>query len=61
MQALIGEHKDVTDRAQTVSDSERPTPQTGDSTPIAIFIGLLVLAMAGIGVIIWRKRKLKKM
>ena len=61
MQALIGEHKDVTDKAQTVSDSERPTPQTGDSTPIAIFIGLLVLAMAGIGVIIWRKRKLKKM
>ncbi|MBQ9871008.1 MAG: VaFE repeat-containing surface-anchored protein [Eubacterium sp.] len=60
MQALIGEHKDVTDKAQTVSDSIRPTPQTGDSTPIAILIGLLILAMAGIGMIIWRKRKLNK-
>ena len=60
MQILIGQHKDLKNAAQTVSDKERPTPQTGDSTPLTIFLGLFVLAMAGIGMIIWRKRKLKR-
>ena len=55
---LVGEHKDRKDSNQTVS--YRDQPQTGDETPIAIFIGLLMLAMAGIGMIIWRKRKLKR-
>ena len=62
-QALIGQHKDLKDTNQTVSDSVRPkprTPQTGDDTPLAIFLGLLALALAGIGVIIWKKRKLNK-
>ena len=55
---LVGEHKDRKDSNQTVS--YRDQPQTGDETPIAIFIGLLILAMAGIGMIIWKKRKLNK-
>ncbi|MBQ9872751.1 MAG: VaFE repeat-containing surface-anchored protein [Eubacterium sp.] len=58
-QVLIGEHKDLADSNQTVTYKDHKQPQTGDETPIAIFIGLLVLALAGIGVIIWRKRKLK--
>jgi len=59
-QVLIGEHKDLKDANQTVSYSDHDQPQTGDDTPIAIFLGILVLAMAGIGVIIWKKRKLNK-
>lgn len=52
---LIGEHKDLNDTNQTVNDF-----QTGDETPVALFIGLFALAMAGIGVLIWRRRKLNK-
>ena len=59
-QVLIGEHKDLKDVNQTVSYSDHDQPQTGDDTPIAIFLGLLALALAGIGVIIWKKRKLNK-
>ena len=53
---LIGEHKDLSDRNQTVRHSN--APKTGDNTPIAILLGLLALAAAGIGVVIWRKKKL---
>ena len=58
-QVLIGEHKDLADANQTVTYTDHKQPQTGDDTPITLFLGLFVLAMAGIGVIIWRKRKLK--
>ena len=57
---LVGEHKDLTESNQTVTYKELPTPQTGDSTPIAVFLGIFVLALAGMGVIIWKKRKLNK-
>ena len=60
VQFLIGQHKDLGNTSQTVSDNVRPTPQTGDDTPLVIFLGLLALALAGIGVIIWKKRKLNK-
>ena len=59
-QVLVGEHRDLNDTNQTVKYSDHDQPQTGDDTPIAIFFGLLVLALAGIGVVIWRKRKLKR-
>ena len=59
-QVLIGEHKDLKDSNQTVSYTDHKQPQTGDDTPIAIFLGILALALAGIGVIIWKKRKLNK-
>ena len=55
---LVGEHKDRKDSNQTISYKDQP--QTGDETPIAIFLGLLVLALTGIGMIIWRKHKLNK-
>ena len=59
-QVLIGEHKDLKESNQTVSYTDHKQSQTGDDTPIAIFLGLLALALAGIGVIIWKKRKLNK-
>ncbi len=59
-QVLIGEHKDLKDSNQTVSYTDHKQPQTGDDTPIAIFLCILALALAGIGMIIWKKRKLNK-
>lgn len=55
---LVGEHKDLTDSNQTVTYSD--SPKTGDDTPVALLLGFFVLAMAGIGVVIWKKRKMKK-
>ena len=59
-QVLIGEHKDLKDSNQTVSYTDHKQPQTGDDTPIAVILGLLALALAGIGVILWKKQKLNK-
>ena len=56
-QSLIGEHKDLKDQKQTVSNY---VIQTGDETPLIIFIGLAVFALAGIVFVIWKKRKLSK-
>ena len=55
---LVGVHKDLKDRNQTVTDNE--APQTGDMTPLAALSGLCLLAGIGIGVLLWKKRKLKK-
>ena len=54
---LIGHHEDLTDTNQQVFYTDTPT---GDDTPVALFIGLFALAMAGIGLIVWKKRKLNK-
>ena len=57
VQSLIGEHKDLKDQKQTVSNY---VIQTGDETLLIIFIGLAVFALAGIVFVIWKKRKLSK-
>ena len=55
---LVGKHADLNDSNQTVQYSD--APKTGDSTPLLLFLGIFAFAAAGIGVIIWKKRKLKK-
>ena len=54
---IAAEHKDLKDQKQTVSNY---VIQTGDETPLIIFIGLAVFALAGIVFVIWKKRKLSK-
>jgi LPXTG-motif cell wall-anchored protein len=55
---LVGIHKDLEDRNQTVTDNE--APQTGDMTPLAILVGICLLTGIGISILLWKKRKLKK-
>ena len=55
---LVGKHADLNDSNQTVQYSD--APKTGDSTPLLLFLGFFAFAAVGIGVIIWKKRKLKK-
>ena len=59
---LIGEHKNLNDVSQTVTDTKKeeggkPTPTTGDETPILWFGMMLLLSACGIAFILWRKRK----
>lgn len=56
-QHIVSEHKDSRDSKQTLSAG---IIVTGDETPLFIFLGLVVLAMAGIGIVLWKKRKLEK-
>lgn len=61
---LIGEHKNLNDVSQTVTDTKKeeggkPTPTTGDETPILWFGMMLLLSACGIAFILWRKRRLQ--
>ena len=51
-QHIVSEHKDSRDSKQTLSAG---IIVTGDETPLFIFLGLVVLAMAGIGIVLWKK------
>lgn len=55
IQILIGQHKNLRDANQTVTNH---VIQTGDETPIAIFAGFCVLALVGAGVVIRKKRRM---
>ena len=59
---LIGEHKNLEDVSQTITDTQKeeggePTPTTGDGTPIFWFSMMFLLSACGIAFILWRKRK----
>ena len=59
---LIGEHEDLTDTKQTVTsvkkdEGGKPTPTTGDETPIIWLSLMFLVSAAGIALILWRKRK----
>ncbi len=54
---LIAEHKELTDSDQKVEYSLAPV--TGDDTPILPLILLMLLAAAGLGMIIWQKKRIQ--
>ena len=59
---LIGEHEDLTDTKQTVTsvkkdEGGKPTPTTGDSTPLVWLSIMFLISACGIALILWRKRK----
>ena len=56
---LVGEHKDLRDKHQTVniSEEEKPSPGTGDDTPWWIFGIIAGLAVIAGGTIVYKRRK----
>ncbi len=57
---LIGDHKNLEDISQTVTDTknqEGGQPTTGDETPIIWLSLMFLVSAAGIALILWRKRK----
>ena len=43
--------------APTATPKPKKVPKTGDSAPLALWIGLVMLGILGIGMVIVRKRK----
>ena len=55
----VGEHKDIKSREQTVSGhlEFRDEPKTGDDTPVALLLSVLILSLLAVaGILFLRKR-----
>ena len=53
---LVAQHADINDKDQSFMIS--PIPKTGDTTPVNMMLGLLLLSAMGLAFIIMKKRKL---
>ena len=53
---LVAEHTDLNDTEQTFVIS--PVPKTGDTTPIKMVFGLLLLSGLGLAYIFWKKKNM---
>ncbi len=55
---LVGDHKDLNDKDQTITVSS--SPKTGDTMPIILLIAILVIAGLGMGITLVVRKRLNK-
>ena len=48
----------IKDAARTPAPTPKPVPKTGDSAPLALWLGLILLGLIGIGgILFWKAKK----